>query len=112
MNDGQPVEAGGIPGRVDLQFEPAGPLGGVVGDGLVHQPPHVRGSSEHGPGDVVESLETEPAALVGAGQFGRPVLAKPAGEPDAAPVGEFDHRRVPHGPGEVQMQVRLRQGAQ
>jgi fucose permease len=49
---------------VDLDLQPAGALGGVVGRGLEHDAAHVVAVPHARSGSVVEPLEPEPAALV------------------------------------------------
>ena len=98
--------------RVDLDLQPARPLGGVVLRGLAHDAAHVGLAAHAGPGGVVEALEAEPAALVGA-------RSAAAASRSSATSG----RRMPccsarsrsvldaHRAGEVQVQVGLGQVA-
>ncbi len=109
---GQSAERRRVPGRVDLDLEPPGPLGRFVGDRFVEQPADVGRPAEHAPGDVVEPLKPEPAPLVGLREHRRPLLAQAARKAHAGPVGELDESRMPHRTGEMQVQVRLRQGQQ
>ncbi|CAO0826410.1 hypothetical protein SMICM17S_04006 [Streptomyces microflavus] len=69
----------------------------------------VLGGPQAGPGDVVEPLETEPAALVGRPQFRWLTAGQRVGEVDPVLVGEFEQGGGPHRPGEVQVQVGLGQ---
>ena len=109
---GDPAEPGGVPARVDLDLQPAAAVGDVVLGRLAHQPAHVVLGAQHRPGDVVEPLEAEPALLVGGRQLRRPVLDQRVGQQDPVALGQLDQGRVPHRPGEVQVQVRLGQRQQ
>ena len=109
---GDPAEARGVPAGVDLDLQPPAAVADVVLGGLAHQPAYVVLGAQHRPGDVVEPLEAEPALLVGRRQLRRPLLDQRVGQRDAVALGELEQRRVPHRPGEVQVQVRLRQVAQ
>ena len=68
-----PAEAGAVPGRVDLDLQPAAAVADVVLGGLAHQPAYVVLGAQHRPGHVVEPLEAEPALLVGRRQLRRPL---------------------------------------
>ncbi len=87
---GETPEAGGVAGRVDLDLGPPTAVGDVVLGRLPDQPVHVVRRAEHGPGDVVEPLEPEPALLVGGRQH---AAASPHAAPPAA--GRRRGRRAP-----------------
>ena len=107
---GDPAEAGGVARRVDLDLQPPAPVADVVLGRLAHQPSYVALGAQHRPRDVVEPLEPEPALLVGRRELRRPLAHQRVGQVDAVALGELEQGVVPHGAGEVQMQVRLGQG--
>ena len=74
-------------------------------------PPHVGLAAHARARGVVQALEPEPAALVG-GHPQRVVVEQRVRQPDAVRRGEVGERRDPHRPGEVQVQVRLREQGQ
>ncbi len=94
---------------VDLDLEPARALGSIVLGRLEDQPPYVLLGPEHGSSDVVQPLEAEPSSLVSGRELRRPLGRQRLREAEALLGRELDDGRVPHRPGEVQVQVRLRQ---
>jgi hypothetical protein len=106
---GETAEALPVAGRVDLDLQPAGPLGPLVLRSLAEQPAHVLRGAQHRPRDVVQPLEPEPAALVGRAQPGRPGPGQRFRQVHPVLRGQVDQGGVPHRPGEVQVQVRLGQ---
>jgi hypothetical protein len=109
---GDPAEPVRESRGIGLDLQPARALGHLVLGGLAEQPVHVRRSAQHRAGDVVEPLEPEPPALVGAAQVRRPVLGERGWQVDAMLIGQLDHRRVAHRPGQMQMQVRFGERAE
>ena len=97
---------GGVARGVGLQTPPArlGPL--VLGD-LHDEAAEVLFRLDDRPGRVVQPLEPEPAALVGGGQLRRPFLGERRWQAHAAQLGQLDHGRMAHRPGQVQVKVRL-----
>ncbi len=104
---GDPAELRGVPARVDLDLQPAATVALVVLGGLADQPAYVVLGAQHRPGDVVEPLEPEPALLVGRRERRRPVLDQRVGQVVPVALGELEQRGVPHGAGEVEVQVGL-----
>ncbi len=104
---GDTAEAGAVAAGVHLDLQPAAAVADVVLRGLAHQPAHVALGAQHGPGDVVQPLEAEPALLVGGRQLRRPLVNELVGQHDAVAVGELEQGGVPHRPREVQVEVRL-----
>jgi len=104
---GQPAKSARVSGRVDLVLQPAGALGNLVLRHLSDQPADVGFGAQHRPSAVIQPLEPEPAPLVGPAQPGRPVGPERVGQADPVRGREFDQGAPAHGPGEVQMQVRL-----
>ena len=109
---GDAAELRGVAAGVDLELQPASAVTGVVLGRLGHQPAYVVLGAQHRPRDVVEPLEAEPALLVGRRQLGRPVLHERVGQQHPVPGRELHQRPVAHRPGEVQVQVGLRQRRQ
>jgi len=108
----QPAQPRGVRGRVDLDLQPARPVPDVLLGGLTHQPLDVLGRPQTRPRDVVQPLETEPAALVRGSELGRFTAPQCLRQMDAVLVGEVQQGRGPHRTGEVQVQMGLRQSAQ
>ena len=106
---GDAADEGRVGGGVDLDLEPARPLGGVVLGRLAHDAAHVRLVADTGPRGVIEALEAEPPALVAGAEPRWPRGHERVGEADAVLLGELAQRLHPHGAGEVQVQVRLGQ---
>jgi hypothetical protein len=112
---GQPTQPRRVRRGVHLDLQPAGALGAVVLGRLEHQPVHVARTADHRSGRVVQPLEPEPAALVGRPQLGRVGavhLGQDVRQPDPVLGGQLAQCRRPQRPGEVQVQVGLRQRAQ
>ena len=97
--------------RVHLDLEPARPLRGVVLRRLRDDPSHVGLAAHARPRRVVQPLEPEPAALVG-GHVQRVGVEERGRQPDAVRRRQVGQRRDPHRPGEVQVQVGLREQGQ
>ncbi len=106
-----PAEQPRVPARVDLDLQPAGPVGPLVGGHLAQQPADVVLALKHRAGGVVQPLEPEPAPLVRA-QVQRVVRGERLGQPHAVLGGQVEQGRTPHGAGEVQVQVGLREPPQ
>ena len=104
---GDATDVRGVRRRLDLQLEPPRALGGVVLGRLTHDPAQVGLPADAGPGQVVEPLEPEPAALVRGVQLRRPLVGERLGQGYAALLRQVGKRADPHRPGEVQVQVRL-----
>ena len=102
---GDPAELGGVPARVDLDLQPSAAVALVVLGRLTHQASYVVLGAQHRPRDVVEPLEPEPALLVGRRELRRPVLDQRVGEVVAVALGELEQGGVPHGAGEVEVEM-------
>ncbi len=105
----QPAQHRRVGGRVDLDLQPARAVGHLVLGGLPDQPADVLLVAQHRARGVVQPLEPEPAALVGGPQLRRGGPAERLGQPDPVPVGELQQGGGAHRPGEVQVEVGLRQ---
>ena len=102
-----------VAGRVHLDLQPAASPSAASSSAVSRTSRWTSsGRPQHRPGDVVQPLEAEPAALVGRPQLGRPVLLQRVGQVQALLAGELDQRGVPHRPGEVQVQMGLGQRVQ
>ena len=106
---GDPAEPGGVAAGVDLDLQPPPAVAHVVLGRLEHETAYVVGRAQHRARHVVEALEAEPALLVGRAQLRRPVLDQRVGQHDPVALGELEERRVAHRPGEVEVEVGLRQ---
>ena len=69
--------------RVHLDLQPAPAVADVVLGGLAHQAAYVVLGAQHGPGDVVEPLEAEPALLVRGREPRRPLRDQRVRQRDA-----------------------------
>ncbi|OLT24808.1 hypothetical protein BJF82_06230 [Kytococcus sp. CUA-901] len=98
---GDAPDVRGVAGRVHLDLEPVGALGGVVDGGLSHDAAHVRLGGDAGAGGVVEPLETEPPAFVGGAQARRPLVHQGGRQAHALLAGEVAQGVDPHRPREV-----------
>ncbi|EGJ75334.1 putative adenosine deaminase [Streptomyces sp. Tu6071] len=105
----QAAERGRVRGRVDLDLQPPRAVAHVLLGRLADEALDVLGRAQAGAGGVVEALEAEPAALVGGAQPRRLARGEGVGEPYPVLVGEFEQRRGTHRPGEMQVQMCLRQ---
>ncbi len=103
----QPAQPRRVRGRVDLDLQPLRAVPDVLLGGLAHQPLDVLRPAQTGPGEVVEPLEAEPAALVRGPQPRRLAALERVGQMHAVLVGELQQGRGPHRTREVQVQVGL-----
>ena len=106
---GQPAEPVRVPAGIDLDLQPSGPVGLLVGGHLVQEPADVGLALQHRARRVVQPLEPEPALLVGAVHPHRLVRGQRVGQTHAVLAGEVDQGGAAHGAGEVQVQVGLGQ---
>jgi len=104
---GEPADQRRVGGGVDLQLQAPRALGG----GLVDQPPHVVLGAHAGPGRLVQALEPEPAPPVRR-DAQQVVIAERTGQAQPGRERQVRQGAGAHRPREVQVQVRLGQGAQ
>src|SRR5487761_709239 len=109
---GDPAVNGREPGRVSLELEPPGSFCPLILGDLPHEPAKVIRRAEHRARGVIETLEPEPAALIGGGQLGRPLLGKRGRQRHPMRTRKLDHGRVEHSTGQMQMKMRIGKGRQ
>src|SRR5699024_6224463 len=98
--------------RVDLDLEPARPLGPVIDGRLPDDAAHVLLTAHTVPGGVVEPLEAEPPSLVGRRDPRWTAAAEGLREAHVQSGGQVADRVHAHGSGEVEVQMGLGQGPQ